>query len=396
MSDETQFIAETRQWLEQHCPPSLRGVTLPSELRIWGGRQETFPDADARRWFEAMRDKGWLAPAWPRAYGGGGLSAAEARALQRLMQQLGCPPPMMSLGIHMMGPTIMEFGNEEQKARLLPPIARGEIRWCQGYSEPGAGSDLASLQCRAVADGDDFIVSGQKVWTSFANKSDFLFCLVRTDVNAPKHQGISVLLIDMASPGVSSRPIELIGGSSHFCEVFLDQVRVPGANLLGELNHGWAIAKRMLQHERNMMGQGDLGEPFDPDMVAWARHYLGSEGDGRLANAVLRDRLVANRMQLHAVQATSDRVVAEMKAGGNGAASSVLKCAATLALQDKFELLLAIMGNRALGWQAGDGFTEEEIRATREWAFSKVQTIGGGTTEIQYNIIAKQILGLPD
>ena len=393
MADSKTFAEQAGRWLDEHYPRGLGD--LPSEQRIWGGRKETFANPLARQWFEAMRDKGWLAPGWPAQYGGGGLDAGQVRMLNREMQKRGCQPPMMSLGVHMMGPTIMEFGNEEQKRRLLPPIARGEIRWCQGYSEPGAGSDLAGLKCRAVPDGDDFIVTGQKVWTSFADKSDFLFCLVRTDFDAPKHEGISVLLIDMESEGVSTRPIELISGSSHFCEVFLEDVRVPKANLLGELNKGWQIAKRMLQHERNMMGQGDLGEPFNPSLPAMAFNYIGLE-QGRLADGELRAAIVANEMTLHCVQTTTDRVVAEMKAGSNGAASSVLKCAATEALQDKFELLLQAMGNRALVWEKSGDVTDDEVRTAREWAFSKVQTLGGGTTEVQYNIIAKRILDLPD
>lgn len=393
MTDDAVFKKEVEQWLKANYPQKLGH--LPSEQRIWGGRKEPFVNQLARQWFGAMRDKGWLAPGWPVEYGGGGLSAGQVKILQQAMQKHGCQPPMMSLGIHMMGPTIMEFGTEEQKQRFLPPIARGEVRWCQGYSEPGAGSDLASLKCKAELQGDYYIVTGQKIWTSFADKSDYLFCLVRTDFKAPKHQGISVLLIDMESEGVSTRPINLISGSSHFCEVFLDHVKVPKENLLGELDKGWSIAKRMLQHERNMMGQGDMGEPFDPVLSEWACDYIGRE-NGKLADPVLRDAITANAIRLQAVQSTTRRVMAEMKAGDNGAASSVLKAAASEAVQEKFELLLQVAGNRAMAWDAGEVFDENEVRAAHEWAFSKVQTIGGGTTEIQYNIIAKHILGLPD
>ncbi len=394
MSEAVAFKESVKQWLEENCPPEMR-KPAPSDQYVWGGRKETFPNPISKVWLHAMRDKGWLAPTWPQEYGGAGLTEQEAKVITRQMQALGCRPPMMSLGIHMMGPTIMEYGTEEQKREHLPNIASGEIRWCQGYSEPGAGSDLASLKCKAELVGDEYIVNGQKVWTSFADKSDFLFCLVRTDFTATKHNGISVLLIDMETPGVTARPIELISGSSHFCEVFLDNVRVPKANLLGELNKGWTIAKRMLQHERNMMGQSDLGDPFKPDLAKLAVKYVGID-DGKLADGELRANIVKNLMQHHVVESTTARILEEMKAGEMSAASVVMKYALTLAAQEKFELLLNVLGNKGLGWQDKESFTLDELRTSKDWAFSKVQTIGGGTSEIQLNIIAKQVLGLPD
>lgn len=394
MSATAEFRESVRQWLEANCPPQVR-CAAPSEEYVWGGRKEKFSNPYARQWFEAMRDKGWLAPTWPVEYGGAGLNEQEAKIITREMHAIGARPPIMSLGIHMMGPTIMEFGTEAQKREHLPGIARGEIRWCQGYSEPGAGSDLASLKCKAERVGDEYIVTGQKVWTSFADKSDFLFCLVRTDFNASKHNGISVLLIDMQSPGVTARPIELISGTSHFCEVFLDNVRVPKGNLLGEENKGWSIAKRMLQHERNMMGSSDHGDPFRPEPQDLALQHIGLH-HGKLADGELRAKIVMNRMQMHALDATGARILEEMKAGEMGAASSVMKYGLSLANQEKWELLLSVMGNRALGWQDLEHFTDDEIRTAKDWAFSKVQTIGGGTSEIQLNIIAKHILGLPD
>ena len=394
MSVNADFRESVRQWLEANCPKEVR-CAAPSEEYIWGGRKEKFTNPYARQWFEAMRDKGWLAPTWPVEYGGAGLTEQEAKIIVREMQAIGARPPIMSLGIHMMGPTIMEFGTEEQKREYLPQIARGEIRWCQGYSEPGAGSDLASLNCKAELVGDKYIVNGQKVWTSFADKSDFLFCLVRTDFTVSKHNGISVLLIDMESSGVTARPIELISGTSHFCEVFLDNVHVSKANLLGEENKGWTIAKRMLQHERNMMGSSDLGDPFRPEPADLALQHIGLQ-NGKLADGELRAEIVKNRMELHALDATGARILEEMKAGEMGAASSVMKYGLSLANQEKWELLLSVMGVRALGWQDKEHFTADELRTAKDWAFSKVQTIGGGTSEIQLNIIAKHILGLPD
>lgn len=394
MMEASNFKEYVHQWLLEHCPISMRESAIGGQ-HVWGGRKQQFAHPDEKLWLERVREKGWLAPTWPKEYGGADLSEQDAKVIIREMQSLGCRPPLVSLGIHMMGPTIMEFGNEAQKKEHLPKIARGEIRWCQGYSEPGAGSDLASLKCKAELNGDNYVVTGQKVWTSFADKSDFLFCLVRTDFSATKHNGISVLLIDLDSPGVSIQPIELISGSSHFCEIFLDEVIVPKENLLGQLNKGWSIAKRMLEHERNMMGQGDLGDPFKPDLIALAKDYIGVES-GKLNDAYLRDAIATNQIQHRALEATSNRILAEMKAGSMGAASSVMKYGLTLATQNTFELLLNVLGNKALGWQDEAHFSEMELRAAKEWAFSKVQTIGGGTSEVQLNIIAKHILGLPE
>ena len=383
-------------FIEENCPASMR-TPMSQDETIWGGRQQVFDHADAKAWLDVMVAAGFTAPTWPKEYGGGGLSEEEAKQLQRSLYKVKARPPLMSLGVHMMGPTIMEFGSREQKAEHLPPIAKGEIRWCQGYSEPGAGSDLASLNCKALDKGDHYLVTGQKVWTSFADKSDYLFCLVRTDFAASKHNGISVLLIDMDLPGVSTKPIELISGSSHFCEVFLDQVKVPKRQLLGELNKGWTIAKRMLQHERNMMGGRNLGDRFSPDIVKSAEDHLG--GNLKQIAPVLRDRIAHNQMQTTATELTGSRVMEELKAGYIPQASSCLKLAMSEAYMDKFELYLEAFGFSGLSNLDEDNkgsFSELEMHCAKEWAFSKIQAIGGGTSEIQLNIIAKQNLGLPE
>jgi acyl-CoA dehydrogenase len=345
---------------------------------------------------QLFADRGWLAPTWPEIYGGGALDQQQAKILQQEMRKLACRPPMMSLGVHMMGPTIMEYGTEEQKMRFLPPIAKGEIRWCQGYSEPGAGSDLASLKTKAERVGDHFVVTGQKVWTSYADKSDYLFCLVRTDFNASKHAGISVLLIDMESAGLSVRPIELISGSSHFCEVFLDEVKVPQENMLGEMNKGWDIAKRMLQHERNMMGEIDqAGGGFNPDFPVLAKTYLGQDDKGRIADGVLRDELVKVEMERKAIHLTSARMMQEIKADGYSMAAPMMKLAMSENEKAKMELMLKVVGSQALSW-GDESYSDQEQYIAKEWAFSKIQSIGGGTTEVQLNIIAKRVLGLPE
>ena len=384
------------EFIEQHCPTSMR-TPMSSEETIWGGRQQQFNNPDSKAWLDIMVDAGYTAPTWPAAFGGAGLSPAEAKLLQKAMLKLGARPPLMSLGVHMMGPTILEFGTEAQQQEHLPPIARGEIRWCQGYSEPGAGSDLASLSCKAEDCGDHFLVNGQKVWTSFADKSDFLFCLVRTDFNVAKHDGISVLLIDMALPGVTTKPIELISGSSHFCEVFLDNVQVPKHQLLGQLNHGWGIAKRMLQHERNMMGSRDLGNRFAPSFDSVVAHQHGQS----LAefSPILRDQIAANAMQTEAIELTSQRMLQEFKQGQVSQASSCLKLAMSEAYMQKFDLYLQAFGFAGLSWpddRNANHFSADELLCAKEWAFSRIQSIGGGTSEIQLNIIAKRNLGLPD
>ena len=232
MEDLEQFRVAVREWLEANCPASQRLPITPEE-QYWGGRNGSFPSDDARVWFERMLARGWTVPEWPHEYGGGGLDAQQARILKKEMTRLGCRTPLYGLGIWMLGPALLEYGNEEQKRVHLRAIAEGRLRWCQGYSEPGAGSDLASLQTRAEDRGDHFLVNGAKIWPSGAAKADWIFCLVRTDPQARKQQGISFLLIDMATPGVSVSPIELISGSSEFCQTFFDNVQVPGESLVG-------------------------------------------------------------------------------------------------------------------------------------------------------------------
>uniref|UniRef100_UPI0025EDF25F acyl-CoA dehydrogenase family protein n=1 Tax=uncultured Brevundimonas sp. TaxID=213418 RepID=UPI0025EDF25F len=259
MTDLEQFRAETRAWLEANCPAECRGPMADDEM-IWGGRDPTFKTPAHKLWLERMGARGWTAPEWPEAYGGGGLSREEAKVLASELRRIKAQPALASFGVWMLGPALLAFGTEEQKTRFLPEIVRGEIRWCQGYSEPGAGSDLASIQTRAEDRGDHWIVNGQKIWTSYADKADWIFCLVRTDPEAPKHLGISFVLFDMKTPGVTTRPITLISGKSPFCETFFDDVRVEKENLVGTLNRGWDVAKYLLAHERTMIGaMGEVG-----------------------------------------------------------------------------------------------------------------------------------------
>lgn len=389
------FRQEVRDWLEANCPASQR-TPADREEQVWAGRNQSFPSEDAKIWFERMRDKGWTVPEWPREYGGGGLSEAQTKVLRDEMKALGCRAPLMDLGIWMLGPALLEHGNEEQKKEHLPKIARGEIRWCQGYSEPGAGSDLASLQCKAEDKGDHFLVNGSKIWTTNADKSDWIFCLVRTDPDVKKQEGISFLLIDMASPGVSVTPIELISGESEFCQTFFDNVKVPKENLVGELNKGWSVAKALLKHERKLMSetQDNGGTNITPVMAA--ETYVGRDSSGKIANPALRDQLARYEMKFRALGLTHFRSFEERVAGaGEGTIPMIMKYVGTESAKSKEEVLLALMGTDALGWE-GEPFSKDELLVTRGWLFSKALSIAGGTSEVQLNIIAKRILGLPD
>ena len=397
MSELQVFRADTRAWLEENCPSSMRTPTPDDEI-VWGGRRERFKNPESKIWLERMAQRGWTAPRWPQAYGGGGLSFEQDRILQQELARIEARVPLNSFGVWMLGPALMEFANEEQKQEHLPKIASGEIRWCQGYSEPGYGSDLAGLQTKAKDQGDHYLVNGSKIWTSYADEADWIFCLVRTDTAAPKHQGISFLLFDMESPGVTTSPIELISGASPFCQTFFDNVRVPKGNLVGEVNQGWTIAKRLLQHERNMVagigGHTILGRT-GRKLEDLAKQYAG-ERDGRISDPALRRRVANHRMNDRAFQLTWARGGEEAKADmANGHLASMVKYYGTEQNKRKYELMLDAMGTAALGWE-GAAFNGRELKTTRQWLRSKGNSIEGGTSEVQLNVIAKRVLGLPD
>jgi alkylation response protein AidB-like acyl-CoA dehydrogenase len=387
------FRAEARSWLEAHFPASLKGKGAMM-LQEGGG----LVGEDAKTWAKHMGETGWGTPTWPKAYGGGGLSTAEAKVLTQEMNRIGAWNPIGGMGTMMFGPTLLEYGNEEQKQRHIPPIVRGELRWCQGFSEPGAGSDLASLSTKCEDKGDHFLVNGQKIWTSGAQWADWCFCLVRTDTKS-KHEGISFILIDMRTPGVEVRPIQLISGNSPFCETFFTDVKVPKENLVGQLNHGWSIAKRLLNFERQSLsgGGGSAGRGlFGPPVQDLAKTYIGADESGRIADPELRSRVTAHQMEARAFALTLARAAAEAKAGnGPSAAVSIMKNAGSKIGQDRAELTLEIMGHQGLGWE-GEGFRSEELSAVRTWLGGKATTIYGGSQEIQNNIISKRVLGLLD
>ncbi|THG81120.1 acyl-CoA dehydrogenase [Pseudomonas sp. A-1] len=394
MSAIDDFRQETRAWLEANCPPSQRTPTPEGEL-VWGGSQVEFSSEDQRLWFERMRDKGWFCPDWPTEYGGGGLSPAQVAVLESELRRLKCRPPQINLGIWMLGPVLLEYGSEQQKRDLLTPMARGEIRWCQGFSEPNAGSDLASLKTSARDEGDHFVVNGTKIWTSYGDKSDWMYALVRTDASAPKHLGISLIVLDMRSPGISVSPIDLISGKSAFCQVFFDNVKVPKSQLIGPLNGGWTLGKSLLQHERKAMSKfGETSLPNHFHLLPLVERYLPEPRSA--ADQALRARALACAMDEHAYGLTVQRMGEEARSGQDiSGLMAIMKLVHSEQDREKFEILLDALGYHALGWE-GDAFTSEELAITKAWLNGFALTIAGGASEVQLNVIAKRVLGLPD
>jgi len=392
MTELDTFRAETRAWLEANCPAECRGPVENEEDRVWGGRNAVYPTPAHKIWLDRMGAKGWTAPEWPAEYGGGGLSREQAKVLHSEMRRIDAQPPLASFGVWMLGPALLAFGTEAQKKHFLPEIVRGEIRWCQGYSEPGAGSDLAGLQTRAEDRGDHWIVNGQKVWTSYADKADWIFCLVRTDPDASKHLGISFVLIDMATKGVSTRPITLISGKSPFCETFFDDVRVEKENLVGTLNRGWDVAKYLLAHERTMIGaMGELGGGRPLGQVATGS--IGMDDEGRLDDGMLRARIAEMEIDAAAFRLAMERAGDQVKVGqAHPAIASMLKYYGSELNKRRHELLMAAGGSDALEWE---GERSRGGKAARDWLRTKANSIEGGTSEVQLNIIAKHLLQLP-
>jgi len=391
------FRVETRAWLEEHCPSSMRNRTVHFE-----DAYETYSTPDAKQWLESAASRGWTAPTWDIQYGGAGLDKAHARVLSEEMMAIKALPPATGMGFVMIGPTLLEFGTEEQKLRHLPRITSGEVAWCQGYSEPGAGSDLASLRTKAEDHGDHFLINGQKIWTSGGNHADWMFVLVRTDPDAPKHDGISFMLLDMHQSGVTVKPIPLISGSSPFCETFFDDAIAQKQDLIGELNKGWTVAKRLLQYERSgatrspapKKNKKQAAPKLNP-LAKLAKDYLGDEA-GRIAEPALRQDVLGQLMQERALALTANRVMQESQtSGAPGAATSIFKYVGSTLSKNGSELRSRLRGINGLAWD-GNGFSEDELESTRAWLRDRAVTIYGGTNEVQLNIIAKRVLGLPD
>jgi len=383
------FRDATRRWLESNCPTEMRLPLQDEQDAVWGGRHPTFKNDAQKVWLERMAEKGWTAPEWPARYGGGGLSKQEGRILKEEMNAIRARPPLMSFGLWMLGPALLKYGSEEQKAEHLPGIVRGEIRWAQGYSEPNSGSDLASLATRCEANGDHYLINGQKIWTSYGHKADWIFVLVRTDFEAAKHDGISLVLVDMDQAGVTTRPIKLLSGMSHFCETFFDDARCEMHNLVGEINQGWTVAKYLLTHEREMIGGSAIGRAAMRPLSEIVAQQVGLDERGLLNDPVLRVDVARTEIDSLAFLWTTERIAAQAKAGqGVGALSSMLKYYGTELNKRRYELMMYSAGHSAL---AVDG--EENLG--RDWLRTKANSIEGGTSEVQLNIVAKRILGLP-
>lgn len=384
MADLEIFRQETRAWLEENCPAEMRQPVKSEDDICWGGRRFKFKNDAQKKWLDVMAERGWTVPDWPSEYGGGGLSPAEAKILRQEMASLKCRPPLSSFGIWMLGPALLHFGSEEQKKHYLPQIARGEIRWCQGYSEPGSGSDLVSLQTYGEDKGDHWVVNGQKVWTSYADKADWIFCLVRTDKN-DKYRGISFLLFDMESEGVSTKPILLISGNSPFCETFFDNVKVPKHQIVGELNRGWDVAKYLLGHEREMISGG--GVSLDMPSIGAAFAEVAS------LDPILRAEMAAFDVETMAFRAMSEKFMDELKAGkAHPAQPNMMKYAGTELNKRRHELIMAATGSDGLEWESD---ASRHGAKPRTWLRTKANSIEGGTSEVMLNVISKRILDLP-
>ena len=392
MSELAEFRQEVSAWIRANLPDGAKG-----QGQMANGSTRIELEKDVALWLERCVEKGYTAPTCPTEFGGGGFSAEMAKVLYEEMGKANARTPLTGMGMTMIGPTLLEYGTQEQKERHMPKIIRGELQWCQGYSEPNAGSDLAALSTRAEDQGDHYVLNGQKIWTSGAYTADWMFALVRTDFNAPKHDGISFVLLPMDQPGVTVKPIRLISGSSPFCETFLDNAVAAKEDLVGDLNRGWTVGKRLLQFERS--GIGGLSGGARPaqsgtNLQDVAKRYVG-EADGRISDAAIREKVTTLSMNRASFRLTAQRANAENKSGTPGAATSIFKLYGAALQQDGAELKRELMGFQGLGVQ-GEGFSDFELTSVEEWLHTKATTIYGGSNEIQANIIAKRVLGLPE
>jgi len=385
MASIEEFRQEVRGWLDEH---------LPAELRF--GNRRDLPRESHKQWIAKLGAKGWIAPEWPTEYGGGGLDRQHAAVLKAELKAARAPT-IGGFGTGMLGPTLLEFGTEEQKQEFLPAISRHEMLWCQGYSEPGAGSDLASLQTRAVREGDEYVITGQKIWTTGAHAADWIFCLVRTDPDAPKHEGISFILFPMRQPGVEVAPLRLIDGTDHFSQVFFDGARAQAKHVVGPLNGGWTVAKRLLQHERSVDGgsEGGLLGAQKETLVDLVKREVGMQ-DGTLADPALRQRLAQQELDAQALRLTMRRAGEEARAGqAERDIGSMGKYRWANMVKTEQDLALSAMGTQGLGWE-GPGFSDTQLERTRAWLTTRADSIWGGTNEVQLNVIAKRVLKIPE
>ena len=378
------FRGEVREWLNENCPEDVR---VGSRDKISRKRYD--------EWIRILGSKGWAAPGWPTEYGGGGLDRKHQAVLSQEMRTIKAPPAG-SFGLSMLGPTLLEVGTEEQKREHLPKITGHTVIWCQGYSEPGAGSDLANVQTRAVREGDEYVVTGQKIWTTGAPHADWIFCLVRTDPDAPKHEGISFLLFPMKQDGVDVSPIRLIDGSEHFAQVFFDGARAKASDVIGPVNGGWTVAKALLQHERGVANpEGRASAVKRKGLIDLAQDQIGMR-EGRLRDPALRERIAQHELDSQAFGLTMRRAAEEARASQTERPIAVMSKYYWSELgKREQEIAMQLLGSRGLGW-SGEGFDQSEITHTRRWLISRADSIWGGTSEVQRNIIAKRVLLIPE
>lgn len=375
------FREEVRRWIAEALPPHLA-----AKAAIDG----SFSMDEIMEWHRILYAKGWVAPHWPEAVGGPGWDAATRFIFSEELERAGTPQ-LSPFGLSMVGPLIIQFGTDAQKQRFLPKILSGEEVWCQGYSEPNAGSDLASLRTEARDEGDHFVVNGQKTWTTYAQYADWIFCLVRTD-KANKYQGITFMLFDMESPGVTTKPILLISGNSPFCETFFDDVKVPKTQFVGEVGRGWDVAKYLLGHEREMISGGGAGGDMVSIGGAFAK-AIGRNEQGELDDPILRAEMAAFDVDVFAYRAMGERFMDMWKTGrAHPASSNMMKYVGTELNKRRHELVMAGGGSEALEWDSED--SKGGARA-RTWLRTKANSIEGGTSEVMLNVIAKRILDLP-
>lgn len=376
-AEEAAFRAQVRDWLAGNLPDELKGWSLrpPYEL--------------IRPWHKKIYDRGWIAPHWPKEYGGMEATLNQELILLEEFAHAGAPE-LSRQALNLIGPILMRHGTEEQKARHLPPMLPGDVMWCQGYSEPGSGSDLASLTTRAAIDGGELKVNGQKIWTTWAHNAQWMYALVRTDPDAPKKQmGISLILIDLKTPGITIRPIRTLADDEEFAEVFFDDVRVPLENLVGELNDGWRVAKAVLSSER--VGAGSPQLAYD----GLERVRKVAQATGAMDDPAFRDRLARTEIEVVTLAAVFAQAVATVNAGeGLGPGSSFIKIAASRAKQTVADLLMEAAGELGPGIdriETADG----PVDVSTYFRQSRRLSIMGGTDEIQHNVIAKRVLDLP-
>ena len=394
IKEKEEFRQDTRAWLQTNCPDGARG---PGQT-AWGSSKIVL-EKDVALWLDRMSEKGWTVPTWPKEYGGADLENDLYPILVQELMAIGARTPLTGRGVNYIGPTILELGTDEQKKKWLPAISRGEGGWAMGYSEPGAGSDLASLSTRAEIVGDEYLINGRKTWTSDAMDCDYIFVLARTNDDKPKHQGISLILVDMNQPGVKINPIRLLSGASPFNETLFENAHADLEDVVGGIDNGWSAGKRLLQFERSTHAgintSGSQGGRNSHDDTKEILLKYSPLQNGRMADGAIRARLLAFQIKKTAQSLTQKRTIEETRASAPGFASSAVKLSNALIEQERDEMILQAMGNLGIGW-SGEPFSDQEIVSTRTWLKQKSLTIAGGTKEVQLNIIAKRVLGLPD